>query len=266
MLGRAVLVVLAAASLLASAADVKGQNKFFGVPIFNGKKQAADGGAAATSEDGEDQTELAAFLTNLGFAKYASREFLDKLDDELAYDSIEDMTYILDDDEYAEVGMSKEDATTIHEAAQREMLRRFLAAVPVEAGMEPGGFVKHLDKLYAAGYEEPEDLEDIEEEEASELGLTLAEVKILASRAEEHEARELMTTMLVTYRDSDGTNPFKDEEVWRPMVEALVAAGCETLQDVGHLSSGEVTGLSDENLAKLQGDPRVLAHTRKQEL
>ena len=219
------LVVLAAASLLASAADVKGQNKFFGVPIFNGKKQAADGGAAATSEDGEDQTELAAFLTNLGFAKYASREFLDKLDDELAYDSIEDMTYILDDDEYAEVGMSKEDATTIHEAAQREMLRRFLAAVPVEAGMEPGGFVKHLDKLYAAGYEEPEDLEDIEEEEASELGLTLAEVKILASRAEEHEARELMTTMLVTYRDSDGTNPFKDEEVWRPMVEALVAAG-----------------------------------------
>ena len=82
----------------------------------------------------------------------------------------------------------------------------------------------------------------------------------------EHEARELMTTMLVTYRDSDGTNPFKDEEVWRPMVEALVAAGCETLQDVGHLSSGEVTGLSDENLAKLQGDPRVLAHTRKQEL
>ena len=31
-------------------------------------------------------------------------------------------------------------------------------------------------------------------------------------------------------------------------------------------SSGEVTGLSDENLAKLQGDPRVLAHTRKQEL
>ena len=43
-------------------------------------------------------------------------------------------------------------------------------------------------------------------------------------------------------------------------------AGCETLQDVGHLSSGEVTGLSDENLAKLQGDPRVLAHTRKQEL
>ena len=124
----------------------------------------------------------------------------------------------------------------------------------------------NLDKLYAAGYEEPEDLEDIEEEEASELGLTLAEVKILASRAEEHEARELMTTMLVTYRDSDGTNPFKDEEVWRPMVEALVAAGCETLQDVGHLSSGEVTGLSDENLAKLQGDPRVLAHTRKQEL
>merc|ERR1719329_1218159 len=63
-----------------------------------------------------DQAELIEFLREIGFGKYASNEYIEKLDDELAYDSIEDMTHLVADDEYSEIGMDREDALQIQKA------------------------------------------------------------------------------------------------------------------------------------------------------
>lgn len=234
----------------------------FGSLFGSTKEHTHANGAIADAE----QAELIDFLRVNGFGKYAGKEFIEKLDDELAYDSIEDMTHLVADDDYNEIGMPRDDAMQIQKLARREMLKRFLASVPLPQGEAVGLYGKHLDALITAGYDEPDDVADLEEDEAERMGISLDHVKILVNYAEEYETRLLLHVILTTLVDANGQTPYSSEAVWRPIVDALVKAGVRSLADVAQLTSADVSGFSTEDLVALQNDPRVLQHTHKQEL
>lgn len=247
--------------LLLSAEEVWGgrvKNAIFG-GIFGGSHKID-----ADIHTDADQAELIAFLRENGFGKYATEEYIAKLDDVLAYDSIEDCTHLVADDEYSEIGMDYEDAMQIQKAARREMLKRFLAQVPLPPGKEANFYGQHLDALIKAGYDEPDDVADLEEDEATLIGIPAEHLKGLVNYAEEYETRELLHIILVTHTDHKGATPYTEESVWRPMVEALVKAGVRSLADIGQRT--EVPGLALEDLQRLQNDARVLLHSQKQEL
>lgn len=235
----------------------------FGTLFGSSKKEHAHADSAAADAE---QAELVDFLRVNGFGKYASKEFITRLDDELAYDSIEDMTHLVADDDYTEVNMPREDALQIQKLARREMLKRFLSSVPLPDGESPGLFDKHLEALIAAGYDEPDDVADLEEDEAERMGISLDHAKILVGYAEEYETRLLLHVILTTHTDANGRTPYSSEAAWRPFVDALVKAGARTLEDVAQLKSADVSSVAMEDLVALQNDPRVLQHTHKQEL
>jgi len=109
----------------------------------------------------------------------------------------------------------------------------------------------------------------LDEDEAEELGLTAKEIEVLVHRAELHVARTVVTELLRMYRDRSQPSsefPFRDAAVYKPLLEAIIEAGVTELEDVAHLKSGQVVGLSDADLAKLQSDPRVLETVNKAEL
>jgi len=246
------------------AAAVK-EKGMFGVPIFGvgGKSPEL---RHDQDHDEEDRKELAAWLTDLGYAKFATKEWLDKFDEELAYDSIEDMTYLMDDDEFTEVGMDREDAVKIEAAAKRHIMNQFLVTVPVLQGSKENLYTNLVEKLLAAGYDEPDDVADMEEDEFGKFELTPKEAQHLIDQAEQYDARELLTTFLSTYRDETNEQIFRPKDVMQPMLEDLLAAGVEGFSDIVKLTKADLKVISEKDLAKLQSDPRVLAHSRKQEL
>ena len=207
---------------------------------------------------------MVAFLKAQGFEKYTTKEFVVRLDEELACDSIEDLAILPEDEEYRELGITTEEAEKIGRAAQRELLRRFLLSVPLPNGSTTGYYAQFVDALFEAGYEELDDIEDLEADDAKELGLTREEAVYLASKAEEWEARAMFNALLWTYESSGRTFPFREEAVLTQISSALIAAGLRTLEDVGRAK--DVPGILVEDLVKLQGSPSVLEHTRKQEL
>lgn len=228
------------------------------VPIFGAHKpRSSERGVPHTAAE---QAELAIFLKGIGYPQYATPEFIQKMDEQLAYDSIEDLAYMEEDDDMVtELGISTEDVEVIQEAAHKELLRRFLVDLP------GGSLVRHLDQLYEEGFEEIEDLEDLDENDVGGVeggvpGLSLEEIELLSEQAELHGARQLLTILLATIV------PFRDPAVHKPRVEALLAAGVRTFRDLGNLTAGEVAGLSDADLALVQSDKRVLAQMNKSEL
>ena len=76
-----------------------------------------------------EKAELVKFLVDLGYVQYATPEFVSKMD-ALGYDSIEDLPNLAQEDDYEELGMPEKHAEKIEEAALKELLRRFLAAIP----------------------------------------------------------------------------------------------------------------------------------------
>lgn len=76
-----------------------------------------------------EKAELVKFLVDLGYVQYATPEFISKMD-ALGYDSIEDLPNLAEEDDYEELGMPEKHAEKIQEAALKELLRRFLAAIP----------------------------------------------------------------------------------------------------------------------------------------
>ena len=89
----------------------------------------------------------------------------------------------------------------IKSSAKREMLKRFLAQVPLPPGKEANFYGQHLDALIKAGYDEPDDVADLEEDEATLIGIPAEHLKGLVNYAEEYETRELLHIILVTHTD-----------------------------------------------------------------
>lgn len=259
---RALLVLLLFSQLDGTSAG-KVKKAIFG-DLFGSEKHAHVDQALADAE----QAELVAFLKKHGFEKYASDEFIEILDEELAYDSIEDMTHLVADEDYNEVDMPLEDAEKIQAAARREMMRRFLASVPLPITSEDSSevYVKHLDPLIAAGFDEPDNVAELQEDEAVKMGIAKESVKILTTYAEEYETRLLLHVVLTTHLDASGHKPYSSEAAWRPFVDALVKAGVRSLSDLAQLTSADVPSIATKDLVALQNDPRVLQHTAKQEL
>jgi len=94
-----------------------------GVPIMGGKSREHIPHTPA------EKAELVKFLVDLGYVQYATPEFISKMD-ALGYDSIEDLPNLAQEDDYEELGMPEKHAEKIEEAALKELLRRFLAAIP----------------------------------------------------------------------------------------------------------------------------------------
>merc|ERR1719387_1011991 len=111
------------------------------------------------------------------------------MDQEFAYDSIEDLAFIEEDGDHEELGIPEEHAEAIQTAAHKELLRRFLADMP------GGSMVRHLDKLFDEGFEEIEDLEDLDEGDVSDTGLSMNEIELLVEQAELHGARRMLTIL-----------------------------------------------------------------------
>ena len=164
-----------------------------------------------------------------------------------------------------ELGIDKEEATKMQEAARKHIMSIFLKSVPLPPGAASDAFEKLLEKLMVAGYDEPDDVADIELDEAEGLGIAKEHYKTLVSYAEEYETRELLQLVFETYEPAGkGPNPFAPAAVWKPLVEVLVKFGVRNLSDISNLSPME--GLSEEHLVLLKGDSRVSAHATKQEL
>jgi len=186
----------------------------------------------------------------------------------LAYDSIEDMTHLVADGDHVELGIDKEEAVKIQAAARKHLMTQFLQTVPLPDGATKDVFTKLLEPLIAAGYDEPDDVADVEMDEAEGLGIEQAHYRTLVTYAEEYETRELLQLILVTFEPigmlKGAENPFARPEVYKPIIEVMVKFGVRNLSDVTNLYPME--GLSKEHLALLKADPRVSAHATKQEL
>lgn len=260
-------LLLSMLALVLMLGDVSGgrvKSALFG-GLFGTKSGHGSGHMDSAAADA-DQAELVQMLRENGFGKYAHKDFIEKLDEEIAYDSIEDMTHLVADDDYNEVGMPHDDAVQIQKLARRVMLKRFLESVPLSSGDAPKLYLDHLDALVAAGYDEPDDVADLEEDEAKGMGLTLEQFKVLVSYAEEYETRLLLHIILTTHVDASGHTPYIGEAAWHPFVDALVKVGVRSLADVAQLTSADVPGVATEDLVALQNDPRVLQHKKKEEL
>lgn len=258
---------LVACCMLMCLTDVSGarvKNAIFG--MFGSSRKSASQEHVHDAE----QLEMIEFLTNHGFGQYANKEYVAKLDDEIACDSIDDLSHIIEDEEYDEVGMPREHAETIQKLARRELLKRFLVSVPLPEGAAPDLFTQHLGALIKAGYDEPEDVADLEEDEAAEmLGIRGENFKVLSTHAEEYYARELLQIILTSLVDTTTTphtTPYASETIWRPMMEMLVKAGVRNLGDLSQITATAVPNMAKEDLVRIQADPRVLQHTPKQEL
>ena len=232
--------------------------------IFGSKK--GDHFHADSRAADKEQAELVDFLRANGFGKYAHKDYIEKLDEELAYDAIEDMTHLVADNDYLEINMPHDDAVQIQRLARYEMLKRFLSSVPLPKDAEPKLFTQHLDALIAAGYDEPDDVADLEEEESEAMGISQEHARILTTYAEEYETRLLLHVIITTLTDASGGLPYASEAKWRPMVDALIKVGVRSLKDVLDLTSAAVSGIAKDDLVALQNDPRVLRHAQKQEL
>ena len=124
---RATLLVLVAFLSLSITGKKTG-----GVPIMGGKSTRGE----HISHTPAEHAELVKFLVDLGYVQYATPEFVSKMD-ELGYDSIEDLPNLTDEEAYEELAMPEKHAEKIQEAALKELLRRFLAAIP-EGSMAAG--------------------------------------------------------------------------------------------------------------------------------
>ena len=105
---------------------------------------------------------------------------------------------------------------------------------------------KHLDRFIENDYDEIEDLEDLDEDDAQELGLTAKEIEVLSHRAEMHVARTVVTWLLRTHRDRSQPSsefPFREPAVYKPLLEAFLEAGVTEVEDVAHLKPGQVRPL-----------------------
>lgn len=250
-----VLIVLMFAAV-AEAGKVK--NALFS--IFGSKEQKKP------ESDGfdDEQKDLMDWLSANGFGEYASKDWIEKFDDELAIDSIEDLTSIVEDDEYSGIGISKDVAIKMQEAARKHMLKYFLSSVPLPSGAAPGTYEQLLDKLLARGYDEPDDVADIEEDEADGLGIAKEYLKTLTEYADQWEPRQLFEVILKTYHDpKGGLNPFASEATWRPIVEAFIKAGAREMPDLMTVNAPTV---SKEHMSLIHADPRVIQHAGKSEL
>ena len=103
-----------------------------------------------------------------------------------------------------------------------------------------------MDRFIENDYDEIEDLEDLDEDDAQELGLTAKEIEVLSHRAEMHVARTVVTWLLRTHRDRSQPSsefPFREPAVYKPLLEALLQAGVTEVEDVAHLKPGQVRPL-----------------------
>jgi len=216
-----------------------------------------------------DQAALVDWLVQHDFQEYSSKEWIERWDDELDYDCIEDFTYLVADEEYEEIGIPLETAKKMQDAARRTMMEKFLAAVPIPEEADEDVFTKLINPLIAQGYDEPETVADLTEQDAKQMAMDTAHYNQLVTYGAEWEIRELLHMILITFDAGEGqANPFEHRGVRKPMIDALLKSGVKKLEDIYTVpvETTEYYGIQKNLLQALKRDPRVSAHEKKQEL
>ena len=90
----------------------------------------------------------------------------------LGYDAVSDLTLILEDEEFEQIGLSPDAARSIQRAARIRVLERHIH--DGGAGEYPGA-----EDLYRLGYDEPAMLRHLDRADARQLGLSDAQSKRL---------------------------------------------------------------------------------------
>jgi len=204
-----------------------------------------------------EQRELAEFLRQRGFDRYATVEYVMKLHSEVSVDSLADIAKIFETDDYRSVGMAIRDAATIQRAAILELLKRFLASVPPLGDAPMGVYEKYAQTLAYAGYQEVEDVADLDEEDAPEFGMTAADVVHLVKYANAEESRTAISRLLSKHRAANGMLAYGSLAEVSDITDAFVKAGVTTIERLGRLQK-PVPGIDDATLRDLQHDPVVV--------
>lgn len=210
---------------------------------------------------------LAHWLTTHGFPQYATPEFLERMSEDIAADSIEDLAGLLEDDEYEQLDMPLADAKKISEAAQREVMTSFLEAVATSDGQK-GGFVKFVDALLAKGWTDAEDVSHLTVEDGQALGMTISEAHVVADAAQIKMARELFTFIMSTYQDENGSLPLSDPGLQQRTIDSLIIRGVRSVKTLAYLiSRNPPDDISPEVIQQMMSHKTVLNALRlKQEL
>ncbi|KAL1530381.1 hypothetical protein AB1Y20_001288 [Prymnesium parvum] len=219
----------------------------------------------ANASPDEDQMDMVRFLMAHGFETFATKEFIERLDDDLAIDSIDDLASIQEDTDHLSLGISEETAARLSIAAQKELLRRFLSTIPDrKTNKETGVYAKLVDKLYDNGFTDVDEIEDLEDTDAETLGISADDAMYLSQKAEEWEARGTFIWLLSSFQDSNGSFPFREKSLLSSMLASMLAAGMRSLLDVKGATS--VPGIPSADVAKLQRSPLIQELAHKQEL
>lgn len=216
----------------------------------------------------EPHSDVASFLRENGFEKYARSDILDVFEAELAIDRISDLRMLIKSRSHVSAGIPRGDAQMIADAARRYVMKTFLASMPIPRGSKPTVFTALLDQLFEEDFEDVEDLSDMEADDMQELGLNQVEADLLRARSTDFHAKQMITELLQTFQEN-GSFPFREEAVLMPLVSALVEAGVESLEDLEELELNDIAPegiLSAADLRRLKNDPRILRRTRKSEL
>ena len=222
--------------------------------------------AAADPQYDADQRELLAFLRDNGFAEYATREWILKLDDVMDIDGVGELEELVDDlqesaddrKDWNKLGLDMAVATKLQAAARKYLMRKFLGEVPLPKGLAPGYFEDMLEPLLAFGYDQVDDIADIDAEDASEVGIEETHLAVLTKYGSEYGIRQELKDVLQTYASHSGSseeNPFAAKNVSKAVVDELVAGGVEKLADVWSFYPRGAA--SSERLRLLKLDRRV---------
>jgi hypothetical protein len=235
---------------------------------------------------------MAAYLTELGFAKYATAEYLHALAED-GVEEISDLPDLLEDEIYAELKppMPKADAEKIVEDASKKELRDFLkwvdegtkldqtqhTATPEDTGTHPsvetGKTYSHLlPKLLEDETKTVDDVSELEADDAADLGITDEEVVFLSDKADEYISFVFSGKFLQTFSTPQtstevvATFPFAHGKLFEKYRDALVAQQVTSYSDIGELAESDVPAIKPDDLEMMQEDPRVLESEQKEEL
>jgi hypothetical protein len=239
------------------------------------------GDSANTDDSGAEsdltaaQKEMAAYLTELGFARYATEEYIKALTEE-GMEEVSDLADLVEAEIYKELKppMDKAEAETIAADASKKELRDFLKWVDVNAAKGSTSNIKTyshlLPKLIDTETTTLEEVSDLEAGDAEDLGISEEDVEFLSEKADDYTSYVFSGKFLQSISawgaedEEEEASPLTDVKVFEKYRDALVAEQVTTYKDIALLNF--FAAIKPAHLKQMQADPRVRATMLHKEL
>jgi len=237
------------------------------VPIMGGAKATAD------SDLSQDQAAMKEFLVKLGFEKYTTKEYMEMWDEEVAADSVYDLTSLMDDEEYTSMKeMTLEEARKIAIGARRTIVGEMFDSMELEEGdrAKLKSITMKLVQSESVDWE-LDDVTELDDDEAESLGLSAEQNDMLAEAGERFVAFMLLSRFLRSFELPDGSkgpNSWVDRADDKAFIDCLYEGGVEDLTDLAHARLSDFKGdcVTADQLEELQAEPRIQHMMNKSEL